>query len=434
MLLWCRPLIVLLSGCAILFNLSSTDADLIKLKNGGELHGKLQSYHPADAELTMNTLLGTKITLARDEIQFFLKRSLKIEQYELRALQVADTIGAHWELSEWCRENRLTEQRDEQLQAILLLDPDHEKARAALGYTRQNGEWMTRHELMTQQGYVRYKGKYITPQELELIEKTEAQRDEEKKWYKKIRLWQAWLMGRNRERAQLGLAELQRISEPHAIPALNQFFSDHDDRRIRLLFVDILQRMGGPAPVSALARQALHDVDRVIRSEALSAIDDEFGKQAVPIFKKELQNDLNVIVRRAGAAMGRLGSEDDVPDLIDALVTTHKYRVRVPDNSKSIGISTDGNLNPSQGALPPDIELQLRTGQLQNGVIVNQIQAPQFKPTKVITINYEHQNPEVRAALKKITSEDFGYEERAWRLWWLARKNGTIVPTKTVVQ
>ena len=31
---------------------------------------------------------------------------------------------------------------------------------------------------------------------------------------------------------------------------------------------------------------------------------------------------------------------------------------------------------------------------------------------------------EVLAALRKITGESFGFDERTWRLWWAAKKNG----------
>ena len=66
----------------------------------------------------------------------------------------------------------------------------------------------------------------------------------------------------------------------------------------------------------------------------------------------------------------------------------------------------------------------LRSGQLSNGVVVNQANAPAFKKTKIVRIKYEHKNGEVLSALRKLAGEDFGYDERTWRLWWIARKNG----------
>ena len=38
------------------------------------------------------------------------------------------------------------------------------------------GQWMTRDEAMREQGYIKYKGKYLTQQEIDLREKTSAQR------------------------------------------------------------------------------------------------------------------------------------------------------------------------------------------------------------------------------------------------------------------
>ncbi|VAX41816.1 hypothetical protein MNBD_PLANCTO02-3334, partial [hydrothermal vent metagenome] len=76
--------------------------------------------------------------------------------------------------------------------------------------------------------------------------------------------------------------------------------------------------------------------------------------------------------------------------------------------------------------IPPQIEGLLRTGQLPNGVIINnQDMIPNdMRPMVTVTVDYHHNNDEVLSALSKITGQSFGYDKRTWRLWWITKKSG----------
>jgi len=139
----------------------------------------------------------------------------------------------------------------------------------------------------------------------------------------------------------------------------------------------------------------------------------------------ELQNASNDIVRRAAAALEVVGNQKSIPALIEALVTKHRYKVRVADTSSTYAFSTDGSYigSGTPTYLPPDIEVMLRTGQLPYGVSVYVPEHP--IPTRVVTVSREQQNSEVLAALRKITEQDFGYDVRSWRLWWASKKLNT---------
>ncbi|MFG0333410.1 MAG: hypothetical protein ACF8TS_08625, partial [Maioricimonas sp. JB049] len=137
---------------------------------------------------------------------------------------------------------------------------------------------------------------------------------------------------------------------------------------------------------------------------------------------------LNDVVCRAADALGLLGDRRVVPNLIDALVTEHKYKVRVPVKSGvSFGTTPSGDVGmiapgSTYGTLPPNVEGLLRTGQLPYGV---QVQSP-MKPQRyrTITVRKEHRNRQVLAALQKITERDFGYSRRDWQVWWAAEEQG----------
>ncbi|HUG90953.1 MAG TPA: hypothetical protein VML55_08975 [Planctomycetaceae bacterium] len=399
------------------------EADVVRLRSGGEIRGKVdrETAGPTNPQVLVETLSGSIVTVDRADVDFVTYRSPGIEDYETRKRQVADTVEARWELAEWCRERNLRDQREEQLTRIVELDPNHEPAHRGLGHALRDGEWMSREDDMLARGYVKHKGEWVTPQQLELLEVTEADRARELEWFRQVRLWHGWLTGRNAERSRQGWGELQKISDPCAVPALQKFFSESDDVRLRSLYVEIVSRIPGGRAAVALARLALEDADHELRYAALNGISAEQSEAAMPLFIRELRSGANETVRRAALGLQRVGDEQSVPYLINALVTTHTYHVWVPQPGVTAG--TGGTFGSGQPVLPPEVEVQLRTGQLPQGVIVHTpTAAPQ--PKRKMVVKRDHQNAEVLSALQRITGKNFGFDERTWKLWWNAEKSG----------
>src|SRR5690606_5301018 len=173
---------------------------------------------------------------------------------------------------EWCRINHLSDQRREQLEQILDLDPDHQDVRRILGYVKHLGRWMPHEDKMAEMGYIRYQGKWVTRQELELKQANARHRDEELAWIPKVRAKMVWLTGNDRQRAATGLAELQSIRDPHAVAALTKLMAQHQAEDIRLLFCSILGNIEGPVPVIPLVDRILRDGSFFVRREALKAL------------------------------------------------------------------------------------------------------------------------------------------------------------------
>ena len=403
---------------------STAAADLIKLRNGGEIRGIIERKVGAtDSErIIIETMTGAVIVVDQRDVEFVARRPLTIEEYETRAKSTPNTVEAQWKLAEWCRNKRLKKQREVHLQRVLKLDPYHEQAHRGLGHVQHDGVWLSRDESMKAQGYVKYKGKYVTKQELELLETNEARTAAERRWYKNVKLWHGWLARRQADRSRRGLNELKKIKTPDAIPALVRYFRDDPNKQVRLIYVDILRQIPGANSLAALVAASLRDVDRTVRSEAFKAISPDQFELATMYYIRRLTDAYNTVVRRAAKALEKLGNEQAVPALINALVTTHQYRVRVPDTSTpSFSFGHNGSFaNPSY--LPPDIELQLRAGLLPYGVIVNAPGLP--RRTRVVTIKHNHKNSQALAALKTLTGQNFGYDERTWGLWWAAQKDG----------
>ena len=106
----------------------SVCADVIRLKNGGEVRGQIDrsTLRSGSKSFTIETLSGAVVIVDRKHLQFIVRRPLMVEVYETRAKQTADTVETQWELANWCSENRLAEQYRECLQRIVDLEPENE--------------------------------------------------------------------------------------------------------------------------------------------------------------------------------------------------------------------------------------------------------------------------------------------------------------------
>src|SRR5690606_27556133 len=157
-------------------------------------------------------------------------------------------------------------------------------------------------------------------------------------------------------------------------------------------------------------KQLLHDVDVEVRRAALAAISEPQYDAALPYLVQGLRHSKNDVVRRAAAALEQIGDHRAVPELMKALITTHRYRVAVPDTASTYSFSHDGAFGPGGTPLPPAIAAGMRAGALPYGVSVVDLSRP--VRTRMVTVSVNQENPEVLSALQAITGERFGFDER----------------------
>lgn len=408
-------------------------ADVVRLANGGESRGTvepvpLSSDGSAEPDsLLVHTVHGSRITFAETSVNLVVKRKPIVEEYETRAKETPETVRDHLALAQWCRDKRLKDQSKVHFQKVVELDSSHAEAHKALDHILRDGEWHPRKEYMAERGYVKHKGKWITLEERDISVKSDVQRASERKWHRRVHLLHGWLSGRVEDRRKDAINELMALHDPYAVPALVKHFQDDNNVERRAFYVSLLGRIGGQSTTMALVKQGLLDVERAVRSKALAEIGEQQKSVAATLLVGELSSTSNMVIRRAAAALPDFGDETAVPALINALMTTHQYRVKVADNSGSVSFGSDGSFSMGGGGggtrLPPEVELAMRSGQLPYGAIVIPPNTPQR--TKMVTVRVNHQNPEVLSTLKELTGKNYGYDERLWRLWWQAVKNGT---------
>ena len=406
---------------------SSVRADLVRLKNGGELRGSLVKGNDKtrDPEVTIIALSGATITVPRTEVESVQMRSAVIEEYVTRSREIPHTVEAHQELADWCISRQLKAQRVEQLELLLELEPDNEAIQRSLGHVRYEGHWMTRDESMAKKGYVLHNGKYVTHLEVELLEKTEAERAAEQVWFPKVKLWTGWISGRDPRRVTEGLAQLRAIQDPDAISALWNYLGQQANPDYRQLFVEVAGQLKGPKPVKRLSQRLLAEDQEAIFLSALNTIDVDQKEGVLKYCLPGLKDSSNDVVQRAAIVVGKFGDERVVPNLIDALITTHRYKIQVPDTSNDISVGIASNGTPtllpsgSTGLNPSNAEMLSRLGQLPYGYRVND-SGP--RRMRTVMVKQDIRNTRVLESLRSLSHEDFGYDQRDWQRWWAVKQ------------
>ena len=430
----------LVMGASLVLGTRGASADYIMLRSGGEIRGELLSdSNRAETKsksrvgslvdiVSIRTLSGAMVAVGKDEVESVVRRKMVVEEYESLRRSCPNTLEAQWDLAEWCRQKSLAKERESHLRAVVSLDPDHVAAHRGLGHIKdRQGRWATHDEVMISRGYVKHKGKYVLPQELELIQQDERVTEAEKGWFKRVRMWHGWLDSDRPDRQADALTQLKAIQDPDAVPALSRYFNAVPSEEQRMLYVEILTRVIGDKPVHALVQQSLWDESKAIRGAAVAGLLRKDVGKALPDYVRALKNGLNFIVNRAGDALGRLGNDAVIPQLINALVTRHVYTELVPDGGT--GVTTSGGMVPvGQPILPPNVDILLSTGQLPQGVRVEYPATP--VRMKEITYEKDEQNPSVLGALSLLTGQDFAFDEAAWRRWYNTQRNTAAVKKK----
>ena len=247
----------------------------------------------------------------------------------------------------------------------------------------------THQEWMASLGYQRHSGGWRTAQEIEILDRNEKTNLAQKQWNKKLERLRKELATGD---ASAAAEELAEITDPHAVPALTAALASDPLRRVRLLYVESLFRIGTPAARAALVAAAVDHPDHETRIDATDRLAKLDPQAAANALAAPLAGPDNPRINRAAAALGRLGVATVVPQLVRVLETRHV--VTVGDGPPEG--STTATFTPSGGA-------GLSMGSSRKQVAV---------PMK---------NEQVLQALVTLTGENFGWDLAAWRAW-LARQ------------
>jgi hypothetical protein len=379
------PIIVIL----LLAPCSTAWADVFELTAGGRLTGVLVERGSAE-QYVVRTDSGAMVTLTKKQVRKFTKTDDNLLEYRQRSRTLPDTADAHRQLAQWCKEHQLTKLRKHHLQRILQLDPSDKEARKSLGYQQHKGRWLDRDQIMAERGLRLYKGDYHTAQDIALLGRKEKLEAAEAEWQENISLWRRWL---NKRRTDEAVQNIQQIHDPLAAPVLVKLLAREKDPRVRELYLSTLGELRHPEAIETLVQISLKDPDLETRQRCLDALLRVHRPISIVPYVKALnaRKNTNNVIQNAAEALERLGNPAAISPLIDALVTTH----RVANASAPPG-EMNAAFDPKGGG-----------GGLSMG-----------GGKKVYTRDF--QNSSVRRALNELSGgQDFEYNERAWRHWFV---------------
>ena len=131
----------------------------------------------------------------------------RLKAYHIARDKAEDTPAGQFELAQWCAKRGLEDQERAHLTRVLEIDPNHAEARERLGFRRVDGVWLSDEEVEA----ARVRG-----------------RDAMKafaKWRPKIERIRQGLHQRSLARQDAARKQLREITDPAAIPALEQVLS-----------------------------------------------------------------------------------------------------------------------------------------------------------------------------------------------------------------
>ncbi len=395
--------------CALLGQ-GSVNADVLRLRNGGEIRGSIQSNDEQD--FTARTATGSTLGLSADEVHFFVRRSDIEEQFETRLRQAENTADAHWQLAEWCRLNKLKPQRIWQAQRVLLCDPNHVEARRLLGYIHTEEGWTTRERQGWQRGYVKSGSRFVPRQTRDTIARTPREKESQATWLSRM----GRLANAIDAADEAALAELASVRDPMALAGLTAYFRESNSVAARKAYVTALAKTKHPAMIPPLVEQAVFDVSPDVRQMAARLIPHDQRKTATRLLAEYLRSNKNQTVQQAAAALGVVAHEDSIDPLIESLITLHEYTTRA-SAAKEAQLRAANLLN-KPNLTPGEVLIVLQTGIVPSPGVESTTEESNGQ----IQALYPHRNEAALAALKELTDEDFGFDQRTWRLWFRSEK------------
>ncbi len=394
--------LVLLSSGWSTGNAMETDADpsvlldTVQLDNGGSIQGKVSTISEGRQQFYLvETRDGGILKLRRSQVRHVFRAPPAAAEYLERLGKMPDTVDAHWEMQQWCLENKMLRQREYHMLQVIRLDPDHRDARNKLGYSVYGGVWLHDDHYNQNQGYVKDdRGHWRLPKSIEMEVHEEEVHDRIKSWDVKLRS----MIKKYKRRDPSILAEIEAIDDPAAINGLEESFRNERDPELRKVIVETLGNIKSPAAQNALVRIAMAPLQaRDVREQCVRLLKQPHFNQTdvvtalLPLLRPKVETS-NDAVNTAAWIIGQMGQPSAVPDLISALNTTHKVQIA----------AAGGNLTVGQG---------------DNGAGLKMGRTPTHQLVEI-------PNQSVLDALRLLTNaRDYGFDERAWLDWYIGTRS-----------
>jgi hypothetical protein len=301
--------------------------DEIILRGGGQVQGKV-SPDPDNPERVRIWLMNSKHPLNFEKAQVLrtIPRPSPLDEYLVRKDRASDDARGQFDLGLWCERNKLPGLAQAHYEAALTRDGEFEPAHQKLGHVLVDGRWLTRDQLRGEQGLVKYKGRWITPEEKAEFESDVRAAGAQAALSRRFRLLRQALIDGEDDRRREAESQLMRIRDPVAVgPLVRVFGNDVPERRKLLL--QVLGEIPGSEAAAALVARLLIEADPEVRHTALDQLRRRKERIVESRLVRGLQSSNVAVVNRAAWAIGHLGLVSAVPKLIPVLVSREEQSV-----------------------------------------------------------------------------------------------------------
>lgn len=428
---------------------STARGDKITIRGGGQIKGKLipDKAHPGQF-LFIGEVGKTPMPFKKDQIVQVVAEKSALDEYVVRLAKERTTPQAEFELGMWCEENKLVDLAQVHFELAVRRDSTFDEAHKKLGHVWMGGRWLDADEVKEAQGMVKYKGRWVTPEEKERRELIASTAAENNAWVKKIKLYRDAYVSGPVERSQEAERRLMAITEPAAIGPVLRVLADDPLPGLRALASKILGTIPGPEASTALVGRLLGEDDPEVRQETMKELTHRESSEVVPMLARGLRSSLHQIINRAAWGLGNLNAVAAVPRLIPVLIT-YEYEVVLVDSGGSGGAGgfAAGSTGPSFGSYSSRAIPILTPATVGPGVVAyGATSIPSGPPTGSSIgggstppagqtprlVQIEHRNDEVLAALVKLTGCNFGYDIPTWKQWMTTSFKVEAKPSRRV--
>jgi hypothetical protein len=340
-------------------------------------------------------------------------------EYTDRLLAMDDTAEAHAALARWCEGVGLAEKAEQHWKEAVFCDPDHAAARAALGHVRRGQEWVKADESP---------GLPAATDTTEPADPTFAQRQRDLAAHiRSIHLEQLGAI--DPATWQKGADAMLLLRDPAAARPVHEVLSSGNEKT-RLLMCEVLGQLPGRDAARRLVQVLLKDSSRAVYDAAVAALEMRSDDHAVQPLLNALDGSEETL-QRSAHALGELRTEPAVPKLIARLATREPrvktYQARRRSSGGGAGAyffsgtihTYIADVEPvvAEGAVGWDPTV----GAVASGSMID---VDNVAVTVRRTVFVMIRQPEVRQALRKITGQDFEFDEAAWRRWYRLQQAG----------
>ncbi len=341
--------------------------DKVYLRNGNVIKGKVRKLDDGKSKpkfYLIETSDGALIKLKSNQVKRVAFPTDVDRKYHKLLSEMPDTVDGHWQMQQWCVENKLTNEREFHLLRIIQLDPDHKDARLRLNYKDASGRWVHREQMLQNNGYVKdSQGRYRLPIGIKLVEQEKQHDRAVADWKGKLRTLRKQVDKRKGDDA---LKELLATTDPLAVDGLYSLYKKERIAGLRKELLNTIGQIQSYEVQKLLIKLAMDTDDRIVRDQCITLLKKPHFSQAGVVsalreFLRPTPATPNHRVNDAAFIIGEMGDSSAIRPLISALVTVHAVSTNAPNGNMNFSTDRTGKVGGmTMGSQPKYRNLDFR--------------------------------------------------------------------------